>query len=198
MNLNALSEHGSIEFRQLKTTLNLQDVLNWINIVLSFKLGAYNAPQCDGALLQMIKTQGARQTGRQLLGRTFDLLDYPELEQDVATYGIPTAHQLVVDGIEPPSVTFNSPLPEGAPHEGFRRFMEANRPLADAPPSPVTHRGAWETAMETAMQEIRQNHALWMAELTAEPLQRIRPRPLIDEQFREFDFAAGPPPEEGE
>lgn len=132
-NLHSLGVHGSIEFRHLKTTLDLQRVVNWINIVLSLKLGAQRAPTCDGALLRMIEDMGPRRAGRELLGPTFDLLDYQELESDVMSVGMVTANQIVLEGIEQTPPWEPSQIPQGR-HEGFMRFIGALPPLAEAPP----------------------------------------------------------------
>jgi len=133
MNMNSLVEHGSIEFRQLKTTLDLERVVNWINIVQSIKRGAFLAPQCDGVLLQMVAEQGPRRIGHQLLGETFELLDHPDLERDVFEIGLVTANQIVQEGIESNPLDFSIPFPEGT-NQGFRRFMETSAsPLAGAP-----------------------------------------------------------------
>lgn len=173
MNLNSLHLHGSIEFRQLKTTLDTERVVDWINIIMALKLGAQLAPTCDGVLLSQLETRGARTMARELFGRAFDILNYDTIDDDCMLIGMPTALQLVSDGIEPIHWQTDT-MPKGT-NGGFRRFMEdaSQGPLAPAPevhfvPSELSrtsmtqgratqtgqlNRRAMERAIEWAMQQ---------------------------------------------
>jgi hypothetical protein len=132
LNLNSIQEHGSVEFRQLRTTLDLTRVLDWVNICMSLLQASFRMPQCDGALLQMFCQHGARYCGRELMGDSFEKLDYPDIEEDTMLIGVPTANSLVLDGLAPYSFDAQT-APRGL-NPGFARFMEAGAaPLAEAP-----------------------------------------------------------------
>lgn len=133
LNLRAMLEHGSVEFRQLRMTHKYPRIIDWINIIMSLKVGAENAPTCDGELLRRIEREGPRRVGRELMGPTFELLDYKELEDDVMQIGVPTALQLLLDGIEEVRWNNTPTFPKGE-HKGHTKFMGGKpSPLAEAP-----------------------------------------------------------------
>ena len=133
-NWNALARFGSVEARQLKTTHNVQKILDWINILQSLKRATYNIPTSDGALVDMVQRNGARQSANDLLGaQVFGLLDYDLFENDVQEVGVGVAEELIREGL-----TINLwnvlAVPKGE-NGGFQRFMEGlgNRPFVQPP-----------------------------------------------------------------
>lgn len=101
LNLNAMSKFGSIEFRHLKTTLDYNRVVDFINIILSLKAGALKVPTSDGALVREVEAMGPVQFGRYIFGNVlFDKLNYPEYSRDVISVGVPNANDIVRGAIE--------------------------------------------------------------------------------------------------
>lgn len=121
-NLNAISKFGSVEWRQLKTTYNFNRILDWINILLAFKQATFRVPTSDGAILRDVELYGATQFGRSILGPQFNLLNYPELEEDVQNFGLPTAHELVREGLG--GALWDALVFPTGPNRGFQRFLE--------------------------------------------------------------------------
>lgn len=61
-NLHALAKFGSIEFRHLQTTHDLQRIWDWINMLMSLKAAALRLPTSDGAVIKMMEKFGVVET----------------------------------------------------------------------------------------------------------------------------------------
>jgi len=133
-NWNALARFGSVEARQLKTTHNTQKIIEWINILQSLKRATFNIPTSDGALIDLIQRNGARQSAHDLLGaQVFGLLDHDLFENDVQEVGVGVAEEMVREGLTV-NIWNILAVPKGN-NQGFQRFMEGlgNRPFAQPP-----------------------------------------------------------------
>jgi len=133
-NWNALARFGSVEARQLKTTHNTQKIIEWINILQSLKRATFNIPTSDGALIDLIQRNGARQSAHDLLGaQVFGLLDHDLFENDVQEVGVGVAEEMVREGLTV-NIWNILAVPKGN-NQGFQRFMEGlgNLPFAQPP-----------------------------------------------------------------
>lgn len=134
LNLNALHKYGSIEWRHLKTTADASRIIAWINICQMFKAGVGSLPTSDGAILRSVLDMGPRKFAYSVFGPTFKHIDYPSMEQDVMDLGVPTAQELIREGLR--SLVWQAVvLPKGT-NKGFEKWSERVSKLTN--PEPVT------------------------------------------------------------
>lgn len=137
LNLNALSKFGSIEFRHMKTTLSMDKVVDWVNIIQSLKAATTKLPTSDGAIIKIAQTQSPTVFLTYLFGpRLAQQLWTPQSAHQIKMIGIPTALDLVLNGLSLTS-SWDEPstldVPKGR-HEGFYKFLES---IGEAlPPAP--------------------------------------------------------------
>lgn len=124
-NLNALAKFGSVEFRHMQTTHDLERIVDWGNMLLSLKAAAFKLPQSDGAAIRMLTHMGVR-----------ELLDYvfpPSLAAKLYTfesarlfnqYGIPSARDIAVHSCGPDDWLTNT-YPKGKT-TGFNKWCKEN------------------------------------------------------------------------
>jgi hypothetical protein len=96
LNLKSLIDLGSLEFRHLKTTMDKQRVIDWINIIFSLKDAALRvAESTSQGILSDVLANGPSNLLSQTFSRGFisqlNGLFYPEMEFDFYTYGYPNA-----------------------------------------------------------------------------------------------------------
>lgn len=122
LNLNALSKYGSIEWRHLLTTTDFGRIVNWANIALMFKAAVDKLPSSDGAILKMVNDLGPTAFGKTIFGSNFNILTYPDLDKEVREIGIPTARELVREGLR--SLVWEAvSLPKGE-SKGFKKWVK--------------------------------------------------------------------------
>lgn len=100
LNLQALAKYGSVEFRHMKTTLDINRLMAWINMILSIKQAALIMPTSDGAILEMAERDGGRRFVGRVFGDLAPLLDYPNMDDDVLNVGLPVAQELIHGGFK--------------------------------------------------------------------------------------------------
>lgn len=100
LNLQALAKYGSVEFRHMKTTLDINRLMAWINMILSIKQAALLMPTSDGAILEMAERDGGRRFVGRVFGELAPLLDYPNMDDDVINIGLPVAQELIHGGFK--------------------------------------------------------------------------------------------------
>jgi hypothetical protein len=122
MNLQALFRFGSVEARQMKTTTDVDRILKWVNVLMALKRATLRVPQSDVAIVRMVENMGPRLALRELLGDQFEFLVYRGFEGDVIDIGIPTANELIRNGLTV-NLWEHMNNPKGR-HEGFYRFLE--------------------------------------------------------------------------
>lgn len=123
-NLQALHKFGSIEFRQLQTTHDLDRIVDWINIIMSLKATALKLPQSDGAVVRMIQRMGVQE----LLSYVFPSqiaakLYTPKSEEEFISRGLPSARDIAVHGCGN-AVWIKKDFPKGE-HKGFIKWLKA-------------------------------------------------------------------------
>jgi hypothetical protein len=123
-NLQALHKFGSIEFRQLQTTHDLDRVVDWVNMVMSFKATALKLPQSDGAVVRMIQRMGAKD----LLNYVFpsqiaDKLYTSKSEEEFVIRGLTSARDIAIHGCGG-SAWIKKDFPKGE-HKGFIKWLKA-------------------------------------------------------------------------
>lgn len=135
LNLNALSKYGSVEFRHLKTTTDLERVVDWINIIQSLKAATFKLPTSDGAILaaacgQRLSTFLTYIFGVRLAGQLWT----PEAQNKFFRLGVPTANDLVLNGLSQTEWEDYSTIkvPRG-PHAGFEKFVQGLSALQPRP-----------------------------------------------------------------
>ncbi len=122
-NLQALHKFGSIEFRQLQTTHDLQRIEDWINMVMSFKATALKLPQSDGAVVKMIQRMGVQELLYYVFpDRLAKQLLTDKSEEEFLVRGLPSARDIAVHGCGDTSwVKRDFPKGENA---GFIKWMK--------------------------------------------------------------------------
>jgi hypothetical protein len=140
LNLKALSDYGSIEFRQLPTTLNPATIFTWINIIFSLKRAAENATESNRHILlrEAFRTGGPKDLATHVFGSwASELCNYPEFEWEIRHLGLPNAITFMheVDRVrlnerDPvPTEGWETPSPsDGASHAGYRAWLKASFP----------------------------------------------------------------------
>lgn len=123
LNLNALAKYGSVEFRHMRTTHDIQRVIDWINIIQSLKAATLKLPTSDGAIVHLARTTRPNAFLEYVFGEELARkLWSQDAEMLINTVGIPTARDLVLYGLT------NSPwedelhVPLGK-HAGFHKFL---------------------------------------------------------------------------
>lgn len=131
-NLQALFRYGSVEARHMKTTTDVRRIMEWINLLMSMKRAVARIPASDTAIVRTVENLGPFRALEQILGPECRFLVYGDFDKDVLEIGIPTANELIREGL-----TINLWEQMNAPrgeNEGFRRFMESHRRQFEEPP----------------------------------------------------------------
>lgn len=102
LNLRSMAQFGSVEFRHLRTTHDIDRVFTWINIILSLKRAAERVPASTTAgLLEPIVTYGLQPGTEMLLFQVFGedlgntLLSAAGNLQEVIGLGLPNALRIL-------------------------------------------------------------------------------------------------------
>jgi hypothetical protein len=128
MNWQSLYKFGSVEARHMKTTTDPVRVLRWINLLMAIKRATTRIPHSDTAIVREVEHLGPREAIYRFLGPDFGWFQYPELERDVLEKGIPTANELIRQGL---TVNLWDVLtnPRGI-NAGFAKFAAARQGAA--------------------------------------------------------------------
>lgn len=99
-NLNALAKFGSVEFRHLQTTHDLNRIFDWINILMSIKAAAFKLPTSDGAVIKMMERMGAVDTLNYVfpLALANKLYSRGDSETRFERWGLPSARDIAIHG----------------------------------------------------------------------------------------------------
>lgn len=132
-NLQALFKFGSIEFRQLQTTHDLQRIVDWINIIMSLKNTALRLPQSDGAVVRMIQRMGVLE----LLSYTFptnlaEKLYTSDSDEEFFTLGLTSARDIAVHGCGAVD-WIRKDFPRGE-NPGFSKWYKDYKKQVNSPP----------------------------------------------------------------
>jgi hypothetical protein len=125
MNLQALQKFGSVEARHMKTTTDTARIYQWINLLLALKRATGRVPASDVAIVRTVENMGAMSGIRNLLGPQFEFLNYPELERETFELGIPTANELIRNGLTVNLWEFMN-APKGV-NPGFKKFVDSRK-----------------------------------------------------------------------
>jgi len=136
LNLNALMKFGSIEARHMKTTTDVTRILRWINLLMAIKRATARLPQSDTAIVRTVEHEGGLRSIQNILGPEFSFLNYRDMEADIIERGIPTANELIREGLTVNLWDAFMARPRGM-NDGFRRFLERDVAPAVAPPPQV-------------------------------------------------------------
>lgn len=125
-NLQALHKFGSIEFRQLQTTHDLNLIIDWINIILSLKAAAFKLPQSDGAVVRMIQRMGVRELLNYVFPSSIAAKLYtPKSEEEFITRGLFSARDIAVHGCGGLD-WIKKDFPKGQ-HKGFIAWIKSKK-----------------------------------------------------------------------
>jgi len=146
-NLQALHKFGSIEFRQLQTTHDIDRIKTWVNILMSLKRAAFKLPQSDGAVVRMIQRMGAREFLRYVFPENIAEQLYTNNSDELFfTRGLPTARDIAVHGCADTGwVTKNYPKCE---HSGFSKWLKSQAKIPVPGAEPVQWMGDEDGAQE--------------------------------------------------
>jgi Putative amidoligase enzyme len=122
-NLQALAKFGSIEFRHMQTTHNLERVVDWVNMIMSLKEAAFKLPQSDGAVVRMMERMGAWGVlnyvfNAHLAGQLYNAASHTDLME----FGLPSARDIGIHACQDNSWKVVEP-PRGE-HPGFKRWQK--------------------------------------------------------------------------
>jgi hypothetical protein len=95
LNLAALGQFGSAEFRHLKMTFDRNRIIQWINIILSLKLAAIAWEGKPSQLIQEMRVLGAYGFLERIFKQYTSMLWYGEFAKDFIGISIPTAQHIL-------------------------------------------------------------------------------------------------------
>lgn len=131
LNLDSLARFGSVEFRHALSSKDLDWVIKWINICLSFKKAAITLDTTPLEVIHNLSVVGPENLARQVFGDLYDTLRYPEFETDVWGTGVETAlmvypeHREIIDAA---ALSWNQQPEEPVVNPRFLAYVEKNRP----------------------------------------------------------------------
>lgn len=96
INLQAIQEFGSLEFRHMGGSLNMNEVLIWIKIIMCLKKASLDSNYNPYTLITNISGRGPRTTFYEIFGELASLMDYNSLEEDLLR-GTRLAQLTVID-----------------------------------------------------------------------------------------------------
>lgn len=94
LNLKAIADHGSVEFRHMKTTKDFQRVLKWINMLMCLKAATYKLPTSDGAIVRMAESMDTSMFLNYVFGDLAKEFDQATAKELIEDYGILSAKDL--------------------------------------------------------------------------------------------------------
>lgn len=100
LNLKSLAAFGSIEFRQLKTSLEYERVKTWINIILALKRAAMQVPESTFVIIHDLRRRGIEQAARSIFGENVAKAMWkanPLLTADIEEHSLPNAIELIAE-----------------------------------------------------------------------------------------------------
>ena len=123
LNLNSVAKYGSLEFRHLQTTFDLDRVFTWINIILYMRQWAQKFEGGLWDILEHFSIQGPQK----FLAEVFPTFP-EELDANLINTGLLDAHDLISDTIQDDieQLFYAHQLPEGS-FKGWEKFMQANK-----------------------------------------------------------------------
>lgn len=130
MNLKALADHGSVEFRHMKTTFDFNRVITWINMLMCIKSCAFKVPTSDGAIVKMAEAMQPEDFLTYIFGDYAKQLITPRTEALLKEFGIPTARDLALHS-DSSSKWRLIEYPKGV-NRGFTRYMNNKKDLLPA------------------------------------------------------------------
>lgn len=121
-NVNSLAKFGSLEYRQLATTHDIQKIEDWINILMSLKAAAYKLPRSDGAVIRMIEQFGTLDTLLYVFPKKIvEQLYTSDSKDQMFEIGLPSARDIAVHGCQPLRWEhFQTPKGD---HPGFKAWL---------------------------------------------------------------------------
>lgn len=143
LNLKALATYGSIEFRHLQTTLDYDQILIWVNILLGIKRAAMDVPESTMTIINEINRFGIDEIARRIFGEPvwqIMLEREPDLMQEIKEYSLPNGIEFIQAIVDKPNRTVNRQKldwpttkeeiteEEKKDHAGFSAWRKANFP----------------------------------------------------------------------
>lgn len=178
-NLQALFKFGSIEFRHLNTTHDLDRIVDWINIVMSLKAVAFKLPQSDGAVVRMLERMSIQELLEYIFGSELSKKLYTEHSQEeFEKIGLLSARDIAVHGCGNTDWVPSS-FPKGE-HAGFVKWIKGNKEI----------KKGGDHYPDSEVQEIEIEAADW-DDPPPEPMEEVPP-PIV--QAAEQGFVAPPFP----
>jgi len=145
LNLQALSNYGSLEFRQLRTTLDPARVIQWLNMLLSIKKAAMDAPSSTMSIVSDAVRRGMFETLRAVFDRSTakEILDKggDDVLKDMRAVGCSNAIEFIVESLNQNKAYTYESVPVAAKatnHPGIDKWMGLKFPkgVAQAEPMP--------------------------------------------------------------
>jgi hypothetical protein len=100
LNLQALVNFGTVEFRQMRTTFDSARILDWLNIILSIRKFAVEFNGGPNQLCGMLQSYGAYVFASKVFGSLISKVWYPEYTRDAIGKGLVTAEWFLESNIE--------------------------------------------------------------------------------------------------
>ena len=139
LNLKSLAEFGSMEFRHLETAINYDLVKDWINIIMSLKKAALEAPESTATIIHEVDRRGVVESMRRIFGHriaTEMMQKEPDCLKEIAATCLPNALHMITVVTAPAQETvagrrnwerFLENVTKGD-HPGFKAWRKANYP----------------------------------------------------------------------
>jgi hypothetical protein len=103
LNLKALGTYGSVEFRQLQTVLDYGVVKNWMNILMSLKKAAMDAPESTVTIINEVRRRGIEMSIARIFGeQAADHMIKPHVIKTMTEITIPNALEFIDSVVDPP------------------------------------------------------------------------------------------------
>lgn len=96
LNLCSLQRFGSLEFRQLPGTTDVDKITQWINIIMCIKKAALDYTEELQTLPVSFSEKGIEKNVKEIFGEYYPYIKYPELEYDVLQ-GIRQAQDIIYE-----------------------------------------------------------------------------------------------------
>lgn len=131
LNLDALRKFGSLEFRHLEGTFNINKIKTWINLILSIKRDALSKTSVNiKDIPKHYSAVGFKECAEQVFKEHFNILNTPDLQMDIIE-GIRLAQDIIYrENLEhmPGNLhqEYNSTWSDTVPNEALQQFIKQN------------------------------------------------------------------------
>jgi hypothetical protein len=96
LNYDTLHRFGSIEFRHMKVTHDVERIIRWVNICQRIVEAAVRLPYTPAQLIAQMSAQGAIALAKEILQDQYNDLKYEDMDRDMWETGLQVAQDVVM------------------------------------------------------------------------------------------------------